>query len=313
MRWPLIKYLPEKTNFRFVAFSRYAAILSVVGVIASMISVFQPGLKMGIDFSGGTVLEMTTPGPVDLAKVRGTLNNLQLGEVQVQNFGDVNHAMARFQTPEGANAAVTVTRVKNALNAELPGVTYPRTEVVGAKVSDQLLKGGVMALGAAILLMLVYIWFRFELQFGLGAVAALFHDVILSFGMIVLFRLEFSLNLVAAILTIIGYSMNDTVVIFDRMRENLRKYKKMPLRELIDLSINETLSRTIITGCTAIMALAGLAVLGGEALRGFSVIMIIGIILGTYSSIYVAAPIILLWGVKRGEEAEGLKPAAERP
>ncbi|OYX92518.1 MAG: protein translocase subunit SecF [Caulobacter sp. 35-67-4] len=174
---------------------------------------------------------------------------------------------------------------------------------------------GIIALALAIGLMFLYIWFRFEPQFGLGAVAGLLHDLILTFGFIVLFKIEFSLNTVAALLTVIGYSMNDTVVVFDRLRENLRKYKKMPLGEVIDLSINETLSRTIITGVTAVMALAGLAVFGGEALFGFSVVMIFGIIVGTYSSIYVGAPIILLWGVKRGEdEATPIKfGAASRP
>jgi preprotein translocase SecF subunit len=313
MRWPLIKYLPEKTNFAFVRLSRVFAVLSLIAVIASGVSVFWPGLPMGIDFRGGTVLEMEAPRPIDLAQVRGHLADLNLGDVQVQAFGDERHAMARFQTPEGANANQTITRVKDTLSQVVPNVTYPRTEVVGAKVSGELLGKGVLALAVAIGLMLVYIWFRFELQFGVGAVVALFHDVILTFGMIVLFRFEFSLNLVAGVLTIIGYSMNDTVVIFDRMRENLRKYKRMPLRELIDLSINETLSRTIITGLTAVMALGGLAVLGGESLRPLSLILIGGIILGTYSSIYVAAPVLLLWGVKRGEEAEPLKPATQRP
>jgi preprotein translocase subunit SecF len=313
MRWPLIKYLPEKTNFSFVRLSRLFALLSLIAVVASGISVFWPGLPMGIDFRGGTVLEMEAPQPINLAQVRGTLGNLNLGDVQVQAFGDERHAMARFQTPEGTNANQAATRVREALTQVIPNVTYPRTEVVGAKVSGELFGKGVMALAAAIVLMLVYIWFRFELQFGVGAVVALFHDVILTFGMIVLFRFEFSLNLVAGVLTIIGYSMNDTVVIFDRMRENLRKYKRMPLGELIDLSINETLSRTIITGLTAVMALAGLAVLGGESLRPLSIILIVGILLGTYSSIYVAAPVLLLWGVQRGEEPEVITPAPQRP
>ncbi len=177
-------------------------------------------------------------------------------------------------------------------------------DVPAFRTAGELFRSGITALGVAIGLMLLYIWFRFELQFGLGAVVALFHDVILTFGLIVLLRLEFTLTMIAAILTIIGYSMNDTVVVFDRLRENLRKYKKMPLRDVIDLSINETLSRTIITGVTAILALSGLAIFGGEALRGFSIAMIFGIIIGTYSSVYVASPIILLWGVKRNDEAE---------
>jgi preprotein translocase SecF subunit len=319
--WPLIKILPIKTNFRFVAFARYAAALSIVLVIASLAAALLPfkppcaGLNCGIDFRGGTVLEISTaPKAVDLGQVRGALNNMGLGDVQVQAFGSETSAMARFETPVGADPAVTVDHVKRRLVQELGQVTFPRVDVVGPKVSGELFRSGLMALGLAIGLMLIYIWFRFELQFGLGAVVGLFHDVILSFGLIAAFDLEFSLTTIAAILTIIGYSMNDTVVVFDRLRENLRKYKRMPLREVIDLSINETLSRTVITGLTAVLALGGLALFGGETLFAFSVIMMFGIVIGTYSSIYVAAPVILLWGLKRGEEdAEPLKPAKARP
>lgn len=306
--WPLIKILPQQTNFRFVAFARVAAALSILAAIASLALTVYPftppcgGLNCGIDFRGGTLLELSTePRPVDLGAIRSTMAGMNLGDVQVQGFG-TSEAMVRFETPLDAQPGVVVTQVKERLAQRLGDVSFSRTEVVGPKVSGELFRNGLVALGLAIVLMLIYIWFRFELQFGLGAVVALFHDVILTFGLIAVTRMEFSLTTIAAILTIIGYSMNDTVVVFDRLRENLRKYKKMPLREVIDLSINETLSRTIITGLTAILALAGLALLGGEALFGFSVIMIFGIILGTYSSVYVAAPIILLWGVKRGEE-----------
>jgi preprotein translocase SecF subunit len=216
----------------------------------------------------------------------------------------------RFQTPAGANPAETVDRVKAAVRAGLGDVRFERTDVVGPKVSGELFQAGLMALVLSIGLMLIYIWFRFELQFGVGAVVALFHDVFLTFGMIAFTGLEFSLSTVAAILTVIGYSMNDTVVVFDRLRENLRKYKTMPLREVIDLSINETLSRTVITGLTALLALAGLAIFGGPTLFGMSVVLMFGIVIGTYSSIYVAAPVILLWGVKRGDApAEPIKPA----
>jgi preprotein translocase SecF subunit len=318
--WPLIKILPTKTNFRFVAFARIAAAISILAAIGSLaltLLPFEPpcgGLNCGIDFKGGTVLELSTaPKAVDLSKARATLEAMDMGDVQVQAFGAPSSAMIRFQTEDGSNAAETVERVKANLTAALGEVTFQRTDVVGPKVSGELLRNGVLALGLAIGLMLLYIWFRFELQFGLGAVIALFHDVILTFGLIALANLEFSLTTVAAILTIIGYSMNDTVVVFDRLRENLRKYKRMPLRDVIDLSINETLSRTVITGLTAVLALGGLALFGGPTLFGFSIIMIFGIALGTYSSIYVAAPVILLWGVKRGEEAEPIQPMGARP
>ncbi len=318
--WPLIKLLPITTNFRFVAFSRIAAVLSAIAVIGSLAVVlfpFQPpcgGLSCGIDFKGGTLLEISTaPKAVDLAAVRQTLEAAQMGDVQVQAFGSETSAMVRFQTPDGAHPADTVASVKADLTKVLGTVTFTKTDVVGPKVSGELFQSGLMALLLAILLMLLYIWFRFELQFGIGAVVGLFHDVILTFGLIALFNLEFSLTTIAAILTIIGYSMNDTVVVFDRLRENLRKYKSMPLRDVIDLSINETLSRTVITGITAMLALGGLAIFGGPALFAFSIIMIFGIVIGTYSSIYVAAPVILLWGVKRGDEpAEPLKPAVAR-
>jgi preprotein translocase SecF subunit len=220
----------------------------------------------------------------------------------------------RFQTPEGENPAVLVDRVRTTLRATLgPDVRFTRTDVVGPKVSGELFTSGLMALGLAIILMMIYIWFRFEFRFGLGAVAGLFHDVILTFGVLAVTRLEFSLTTIAAILTIIGYSMNDTVVVFDRIRENLMKYKRMPMGELIDLSVNETFSRTMITGPTAIMALIGLAIFGGETLYGFSVILIFGLICGTYSSIYVGAPLLLLFN-KRPEPAEpGSKAAVARP
>ena len=319
--WPLIKLLPVKTNFQFVKFAKYAAILSALAVIASLARAlipFEPpcgGLNCGIDFKGGTVLELSTaPKAVDLGAARGALERMDLGDVQVQAFGSPDQAMVRFQTPAGASPAETVDRVKSTLSQTLGQVTFVRTDVVGPKVSGELFNAGLLALLLSIGLMLVYIWFRFELQFGVGAVVALFHDVFLTFGIIAFAQLEFSLTTVAAILTVIGYSMNDTVVVFDRLRENLRKYKRMPLREVIDLSINETLSRTVITGVTALLALTGLAVFGGPTLFGMSIVLMFGIIIGTYSSIYVAAPVILLWGVKRLDEpAEPLKTAVPRP
>jgi preprotein translocase subunit SecF len=313
--WPLIKLIPHDTRFPFVAFARLFATLSIIAVIATVVGFFYPGLNLGIDFKGGTVLELNTGAKsVDLGKVRGALTALHLGDVQVQTFGKPNDAVVRFQTPAGQLPGVVVTRVKAAVSQALGEVAYPRTDVVGPEVSGELKIKGVGALLAAVGLMLLYIWFRFELQFGLGAVVALFHDLTLSFGLILLLRLEFSLNLIAALLTIIGYSMNDTVVVFDRLRENRRKYKRMPLRELIDLSVNETLSRTVITGVTALLALSGLAVFGGESLRPLSIVLLFGIVIGTYSSIYVASPIILLWGAKKEDEpATPIAPQPARP
>ena len=313
--WPMIKLLPQKTHVRFVRLARLFATLSIIGVVGTAVGFYAPGLNLGIDFKGGTVLEMQTPGkPVDLGKVRGALNGLNLGDVQVQMFGHPDDAVVRFQTPTGADPNATVTRVRSTITQAVGQVVFSRTDVVGPEVSDELKISGAGALLAAIGLMLIYIWFRFELQFGLGAVVALFHDVTLSFGLVLLLRIEFSLNIIAALLTIIGYSMNDTVVVFDRLRENRRKYKRMPLRELIDLSVNETLSRTVITGLTAILALSGLAMFGGESLRPLSIVLLFGIVIGTYSSIYVASPIILLWGVRRDDEpAKPIGPQPARP
>jgi preprotein translocase SecF subunit len=320
--WPLIKVLPVRTHIRFVRLAKFFAPLSALAIIASLylaLFPFQPpcgGLTCGIDFKGGSVLEMTTaPQVADIGKIRAAVNSLHLGDVQAQGFGNPSQVMVRFQTPTGADPSQTAEKVKAQIASQVSPVKFTRTDVVGPKVSGELLRSGILALGGAILLMLLYIWFRFELQFGLGAVAALFHDVILSFGLIAIVPIQFDLNAVAAILTIIGYSMNDTVVVFDRFRENLRKYKKMPLAEVIDMSINEMLTRTIITSLTAIIALVALALLGGKELFNLSVIMLFGIGIGTYSSIYIAAPVIMLWGVKRSdEEAEPLpQPPGARP
>ena len=310
--WPLIKVLPVRTHFRFVRWARLFTPLSVVAIIGSLFLTLSPfklpcgGLACGIDFQGGTVMDISTaPQRADPAKIHEALRGLGLNET-VQTAGAPGAALLRFEAPKGADISATVSRVESALTQAFGTVKFKSTDVVGATVSSELLSKGLLGLGLAILAMLLYIWFRFELQFGLGAVAALFHDVFLTFGLIAIMgrfgKIEFDLKSVAAILTIIGYSMNDTVVVFDRFRENLRKYKRMPVAEVIDLSINEMLTRTIITSFTAVLALIALAALGGQELYGLSVIILFGIVIGTYSSIYIAAPVILLWGVKRADE-----------
>ncbi|MBK6024316.1 protein translocase subunit SecF [Brevundimonas nasdae] len=324
--WPIIKLLPHKTNFQFVKYAKGFAIMSAILTVAAIVGCFYPGLNLGIDFRGGASMEVSKPAGqvLELDRLRGAVNGLSMGDVQVQgiarrdtNANDGSTAIVRFQVPANADQTEVVQKVEHAIDQAVGQVTYSGVSVVGSKVSGELLTNGVLALVIAVVLMFLYIAFRFPWQFGIGAVAGLLHDVALTFGLIVLLRMEFSLNLVAALLTVIGYSMNDTVVVFDRLRENLRKYKVMPLREVIDLSINETLSRTIITGVTTVIVLIVLAVFGGEALRGFSITLAFGVVIGTFSSIYVGAPIILLWGVKRGGASDDAKPVklgmASRP
>lgn len=331
--WPLIKLLPQKTNFRFVRWAPLLGVISTLACVGALIITLYPltppcgGLNCGVDFRGGSVLEFTSPRAVDLGRVRDATEALGLADVSVQNFsapGDpqgTRSVALRFRTPDDGSPAATVTRVRQAIEGAVGPVTYSRTDVVGPKVSGELLISGIAALGVAILLMLAYIWFRFGLTFGIGAVAGLAHDVILTFGLFALFDLEFTLTSVAAILTIIGYGINDTVVTLDRVRENLRKYKRMPMSEVIDLSINETLSRTIMTGATGLMALAVLAAFGGGGeLFVFSIAMIFGIIIGTYSSLYVAAPVMMLLNVRRGavrgdadDDAEPIGPQPATP
>lgn len=313
MRWPFIRFLPRAFHIDFVRLAPYAAILSAILVLGSVASFVVQGLNLGIDFRGGTLMEVQTQGPAPLAQLRAALPAAGGHDAQVQGFGAPNSAMLRFRTA-GDNPAAAAEAVKRNLTAKFPGMQFKRVEAVGAKVSGELMTSGFMALGIALALMLAYIWFRFQLQFGLGAVVAVFHDVLLTLGLLSVTQIEFSMTSIAALLTVIGYSMNEKVITFDRLRENLRKYKTTPLRDVINRSENERLSRTLITGTTAILALAGALFLGGPVLFPLVSTMVFGILIGTYSSVYVALPIILLWGVKRHDEpAEPLKPARVRP
>jgi preprotein translocase subunit SecF len=316
--WPLIKWVPAQTHFKFTRLAPFAAILSGVLVLASAGSLGFTGLNLGTDFAGGTVIEIATPGPAPLAQLRTQLDHdSAVRDAQVQGFGAPNAALLRFKTPNGQDAMQAANGVKLDLAKAFPGIQFTQVEVVGPKVSSELMTSGILALALAIALMLAYIWFRFQLQFGLGAVIAIFHDLILTVGILSALHIEFSMTSIAALLTIIGYSMNEKVITFDRLRENLRKYRRTPLREIIDLSENERLSRTLITGSTALLALAGMLFMGGPALFPLVFAMVFGIFVGTYSSIYVALPIILVWGVKRGDEAEatplGARAVIPRP
>jgi preprotein translocase SecF subunit len=312
--WPLIKLIPIKTNFRMMRAAAPLAIISLIlciGSIAVTVYPFTPpcgGLACGVDFKGGTLLEIRTPGAIDQKKLTNFIQSRGVTDVQVQGIGEVDAtggqkaANVRFMTPESVNPAEKVTEIRAALIKDLGQVEFTRAEVVGPSISGELFGKGLLALGLGIAMMMTYIWFRFGRSFGVGAALALLHDVLLTFGLFALTDMEFTLTTVAAILTIIGYSVNDTIVVLDRIRENLRKYKKMPMQELLDLSINETFSRTIMTGITGLMALTVLAVFGGEALFGFSIAMIFGIVVGTFSSFFIAAPMLMWLGVKRGDE-----------
>ncbi len=312
--WPVSRLLPHDTKFRFTRLAPYAAVLSVILVVASLGSFGLRGLNLGIDFKGGTVIEAVTPGPAPLGGYRTALAGMNLRDSQVQGFGAANDAMIKFLPRDGVDPTAQVNDVKAGLSQQFPGVKYPSTEVVGSKVSGELFQSGFTALGIAIVMMLGYLWFRFGLQQGLGAVLAVFHDIVLTIGLLSLFQIEFSMTSIAALLTVIGYSMNEKVITFDRLKENLRKYRRTPLREVIDLSENERWSRTLITGTTALLALGGMLFLSGANLFPLAFTMVFGIVIGTYSSIYVALPVLLLWGVKRGEEdAKPIAPTGSVP
>jgi len=305
-----LRLVPAGTNIPFVSARRLFFALSAAMVVASIALFAIRGLNYGIDFQGGILIEVRTPQPADLGALRADLGGLGLGEVGLQEFGDPNTVLVRLQKQPGGDAAqqAAVTVVKEALGTDLE---YRRTEFVGPKVSEELFRDGVMAVSAAILAILVYIWFRFEWQFGLGAVIALVHDVVTTIGLFALLGLEFNLSTVAAILTIAGYSINDTVVVYDRVRENLRRYKTKPLPDLLNLSINDTLSRTVMTSVTTLLALLALYTLGGEVIRGFIFAMIWGVVIGTYSSICLAVPLLLYLGIRRGDTASGAPTGTE--
>ncbi len=300
MSWRGMNFIPSGTEIRFLNYRQICLFVSAVMMLASVTLFFSKGLNYGIDFLGGIKIEIGTKDdkPVDRDDVISKINKLNIGGSQIQQIGKPQNLLIRIQAQPGGEEAQqkVVERVRAALGDTFE---YRNTQVIGPTVSAELAEKGITAVLAAILCVLLYIWFRFEWQFSIGAVAALVHDVILTIGIFSLLELEFSLSIIAALLTIVGYSLNDTVVVYDRVRENLRRFKKMALPELLDLSINETLSRTILTSVTTLIALISLYVLGGEVLRGFVFAMIWGVIVGTYSSVFIASPVLLLFGIKR--------------
>ena len=297
---PMMRLAPDDTTFKFMKGRIAGLVVSAILSTVSVVLFFYPGLHLGIDFSGGIVMEVRTDGPADFQKIRQTLAAEHFPEQGVQRFGDDSTVLIRLPTqPTEAGTQIAVSKVRAALEASIPGAKIVRTDAVGASVSSELFRHGLLALGISLLMILAYIWFRFEWQFAVGAVVTLILDITKAIGFLVLTRIDFDLVMVAAILTVLGYSTNDKVVVYDRVRENLRKYKTMPLRDLIDLSINETLNRTLGTSMTVFLASLPLALFGGASISGFAWVMLFGIVVGTSSSIFIAAPILLFLGENR--------------
>lgn len=306
MAWRL-RLAPETTNIDFFSLARVTFGASVVAVLLTFVSLAVFGLNLGIDFRGGTTIRTESTQVVDVAVYREALGTLDLGDVSIAEVFDPGFrpdqhvAMVRIQSQDGVEAVTPeiIAQVEEAMRAVDPAITFPSVESVGPKVSEELIWQALLAVAAGSIGILIYVWVRFEWQFAVGTVAALLHDVIVTVGVFSLFQLKFDLTIVAALLTILGYSVNDTVVIFDRLRENLVKYKAMPLRDLLNFTANETLSRTLMTASTTLIALTVLLILGGDVIRGFVFAMLFGVIIGTYSTLYVAKNIVLYLGVNR--------------
>ena len=305
----LLRIVPDDTKFDFMRFRRISFPISGILSVLAIVAYFTLGLNFGIDFIGGTLIEVQSrTGPADLARMRATLNALNLGDVQLQQFGAPTDVLIRIpQQPGGEGAQQeAVAKVRNALGAE---VDYRRVEVVGPRVSGELLTYGIIGLMLAIVGILIYLWFRFEWQFALGAMIANVHDLVMTIGFMSLTQLDFDLSTIAALLTILGYSLNDTVVIYDRIREMLRRYKRLPMHELLNISVNATLSRSIITHVTVTLALLSLLIFGGPVIFSFTAAMTFGAVLvGAYTSIFIASPLLIYLGVGEGRET-----AAEEP
>ena len=287
------------SNISFNKFYRKFNILSFILIVISLVFLIFKGLNYGVDFKGGTLIELrTTDKTNNISLIRDSFNQMNLGDVSVKKFGNETDFIVKFEK-QNSNDPEFIKNIQNKLSSSIGDVAFRRVENVGPKVSSELLKSGIIAISLSLAAMLLYIWIRFEWQFSLGAFLAIFHDVIITLGIFSIFSLEINLSIVAAVLTIVGYSMNDTVVIFDRVRENLRKYSDIKIFDLTNISINETLSRTIITSVTTLLALFSIYLFGGEILKGFSLAMILGVVFGTYSSIYIANPILVALNVSQ--------------
>ena len=311
----LLKLVPENTKIPFTKWRWHGVVLSTFLNLAAIASMVFIGFNFGVDFKGGVTVEVASPRPIDITAVRKGVNDLGLGDVKVQSINDVSGSnsglvvyvardAAKLEKTGAANEDKAQQEAAGQIQTELKkllgdDITFRRTDVVGATVSGELIKKGIYAVTGAIFIIILYVWFRYRWQFGLGAIVATVHDTIMTLGMLSLLQVPFDISMIAAVLTVVGYSVNDTVVVFDRMRENLRKYKQMAFGEIINLSINETLSRTVMTSGTVIISLVPVYFFGGDVLRGFSGAILFGIFVGTYSSICIAAPFLMATGVSR--------------
>ena len=311
----LLKLVPDNTNIDFMRWRNIALGLQIILTVAALTLVAVRGLNLGIDFVGGQVVRTTFAQPINVEELRGRVNALELGDASIQEFGGPQTYQIRLPKPEGGDAAASnaVTQVRQMIIATYPDARVDAGESVSGKVSEELALDGALAIAFAMLGIAMYIWFRFEWQFGVGALVTLAHDVCMIFGFFALTQLQVDLNIVAAFLAIVGYSLNDTVVIYDRIRENLRKYRKMAIIPLLNLSLNETLSRTIVTSISIMLALAMLVLFGPEVIFGLTVAILLGTFIGTYSSIYISAPVLVWLGVKpdsflRVDDGAGPRP-----
>ena len=294
-----IRWIKKDLKINFLRVKNIATIVSILVIISSLFFLVYKNLNFGIDFKGGTLIEIKKDENLSIAEIRNQLSELNIGDIQIQTFGSDDIILIRIENSTNLDANADMSSIELIRSSLGNDVIIQRTEIVGPKVSSELIQKGIIAIIIAVFLMLFYIWIRFEWQFSIGAVTALIHDVMITMGIFSFLQIEFNLSIIAALLTIIGYSMNDTVVVYDRIRENLRKYKQMNIFDLINQSLNETMSRTLLTSVTTLLALFSLYFLGGEVLKGFTLAMIIGVFIGTYSSVFIASQIILYLNVKR--------------
>jgi preprotein translocase subunit SecF len=311
----LLKLVPENTNLDFMRWRNVALTLSIIATGASIAFTMWRGLNLGVDFVGGQLIRVSFSQTVDVERLRSRVDSMHLGEASITQFGGPKTFQIRLPKPPGGDAAANVvaTKVKQQIETEYPGSRIESVDTVSGKVSEELASSSAMAIGLAMLGIALYIWFRFEWQFGVGALLTLAHDVSMTLGFFAFTRLPVDLNVVAAFLTIVGYSLNDTVVIYDRIREDLRKYRRMAILPLINLSLNETLARTVVTSLTVLIALGVLMLIGPEVIFGLAIAIFLGVLIGTYSSIYISAPVLVWLGVKpdsflKADEKEAPEP-----